>query len=140
MSFVVDARGAVMLGRRHCGLRFIVPPSATSRPARVQCRLVPGSRLPAGPPLSDAEALATRVLDFGPTRLKFDTSVQPLSVRLSVCLSVCLSQLVNAAPGRHGTVIVIIIIYSSLWRGTVVERRSLAGELSLSCARPAADG
>jgi len=26
------------------------------------------------------------------------------------------------------------------WRGTVVERRSMAGELSLSCARPAADG
>jgi len=26
------------------------------------------------------------------------------------------------------------------WRGTVVERRSLSGELSLSCARPAADG
>jgi len=26
------------------------------------------------------------------------------------------------------------------WRGTVVERRSLAGELSLSCAWPAADG
>ena len=26
------------------------------------------------------------------------------------------------------------------WRGTVVESRSLAGELSLSCARPAADG
>jgi len=26
------------------------------------------------------------------------------------------------------------------WRGTAVERRSLAGELSLSCARPAADG
>ena len=26
------------------------------------------------------------------------------------------------------------------WRDTVVERRSLAGELSLSCARPAADG
>jgi len=29
---------------------------------------------------------------------------------------------------------------SSWWRGTVVERLSLAGELSLSCARPAADG
>ena len=28
----------------------------------------------------------------------------------------------------------------SWWRGTVVERRSLAGELPLSCARPAADG
>jgi len=26
------------------------------------------------------------------------------------------------------------------WCSTVVERRSLAGELSLSCARPAADG
>ena len=26
------------------------------------------------------------------------------------------------------------------WRSTVVERRSLAGELSLSCARAAADG
>jgi len=25
-------------------------------------------------------------------------------------------------------------------RGTVIERRSLAGELSLSCARPVADG
>ena len=30
--------------------------------------------------------------------------------------------------------------FSSWWRSTVVERRSLAGELSLSCARPAADG
>jgi len=29
---------------------------------------------------------------------------------------------------------------SGWWRGTVVERRSLAGELSLSCTRPAADG
>jgi len=25
------------------------------------------------------------------------------------------------------------------WRGTVVERRSMTGELSLSCARPAAN-
>ena len=31
-------------------------------------------------------------------------------------------------------------VVSIWWRGTVVERRSLAGELSLSCARPAADG
>ena len=38
---------------------------------------------------------------------------------------------------------VIIILYYAIygwWRGTVVERRSLAGELSLPCARPAADG
>ena len=32
------------------------------------------------------------------------------------------------------------LLTSGWWRGTVVERRSLAGELSLSCARPAADG
>jgi len=29
---------------------------------------------------------------------------------------------------------------NSWWRGTVVERRSLTGELTLSCDRPAADG
>ena len=33
-----------------------------------------------------------------------------------------------------------VTYYLSWWRSTVVERRSLAGELSLSCARPAADG
>ena len=32
------------------------------------------------------------------------------------------------------------VAYSSWWRSTVVERRSLTGELSLSFARPAADG
>ena len=31
-------------------------------------------------------------------------------------------------------------ITASWWRSTAVERRSLTGELSLSCARPAADG
>jgi len=31
-------------------------------------------------------------------------------------------------------------MYTGWWRGTVIERRSLTGELSLSCARPAADG
>jgi len=36
--------------------------------------------------------------------------------------------------------LVIGRVVSGWWRGTVVERRSLAGELSLSCARPAADG
>ena len=33
-----------------------------------------------------------------------------------------------------------VLLPPSWWRGTVVERRSLTGELSLSCARPAADG
>jgi len=34
----------------------------------------------------------------------------------------------------------ILTKYGPRWRGTVVERRSLTGELSLSCARPTADG
>ena len=38
----------------------------------------------------------------------------------------------NVFVGAHNS--------GSWWRGSVVERRSLAGELSLSCARPAADG
>jgi len=33
-----------------------------------------------------------------------------------------------------------VVLNAGWWRGSVVERRSLAGELSLSCARPAADG
>jgi len=40
----------------------------------------------------------------------------------------------------HQAIFSTLYIGSSWWRGSVVERRSLAGELSLSCARPAADG
>ena len=43
-------------------------------------------------------------------------------------------------PSRRGKKFIRQIEYVLRWRGTVVERRSLAGELSLSCARPAADG
>jgi len=75
VSFVVDARGAVMSSRRHSGLRLIIPPLATSQPTRVQCKLVSPVKLTSAPPLSETDALAARVLDFGPTRLKFDTSV-----------------------------------------------------------------
>ena len=39
---------------------------------------------------------------------------------------------------RYTNVFIIIIFLTPVL--TVVERRSLAGELSLSCARPAADG
>jgi len=91
VSFLVDARGAVMFGRRHSGLRFIIPPLATSCPVQVQCKLVSEFKLASPPPLCEADALMARVLDFGPTRLKFDTLVQALSI-MSVCLSVCLSQ------------------------------------------------
>jgi len=41
----------------------------------------------------------------------------------------------------QGTAIIWGVHWRNSWRrGTVVERRSLTGELSLSCARPAADG
>jgi len=36
--------------------------------------------------------------------------------------------------------VLVVSSVGSWWRGTVVERWSLVGELSLSCARPAADG
>jgi len=65
-----------MIGRRHSGLRLIIPPSATSHPTRVQCKLINAvTKLSCPPPLSEAEALAARVLDFGPTRVKFDRLV-----------------------------------------------------------------
>jgi len=43
-------------------------------------------------------------------------------------------------PDRTFVAIYIGYLLVSWWRGAVVERRSLVGELSLSCARPAADG
>ena len=43
-------------------------------------------------------------------------------------------------PHQRFNVKLIVAQRASWWRGTVVERRSLTGELSLSCARPAADG
>jgi len=75
VSFMVDARGGVMFGRRHSGLRFIIPPLATSCPRRVQCKLVSASRLSCPPPLGEADSLAARVLDLGPTSVKFDRLV-----------------------------------------------------------------
>jgi len=47
----------------------------------------------------------------------------------------------NETHRFHSTIQILYLQWPcSGWRGTVVERRSLAGELSLSCARPAADG
>jgi len=44
-------------------------------------------------------------------------------------LSASIEQIVN-----------FIVVYIGWLRGTAVERRSSAGEFSLSCARPVADG
>ena len=53
--------------------------------------------------------------------------------RFSKVLSLACSQGNSAYPA-------INIFHLTWWHGTVVERRSLTGELSLFCARPAADG
>jgi len=76
VSFMVDARGGVMIGRRHSGLRVIIAPTATSEPTRVQCKLVNTTKLTCPPPMSEADALAARVIDLGQTRLKFDRLAQ----------------------------------------------------------------
>ena len=58
-------------------------------------------------------------------------------------VTVALSQLCDLRVQRPSLFLVLkaTVSYPGSWlRGTVVERRSLAGELSLSCARPAAAG
>ena len=98
VSFVVDARGAVMIGRRHSGLRIVVPPIATAHPTRVQCKLVTKSKLASLPPLTETDSLAVRVLDFGQTRTKFDRLV-------SGCLTPIYTYLVIFPYRQHSTII-----------------------------------
>ena len=50
----------------------------------------------------------------------------------------CVKTTGNLATTKYKCSTKILPVY--MLRGTVVERRSLAGELSLSCARPVADG
>ena len=57
-------------------------------------------------------------------------NVQPINFKLATVITTL----------RHVSVTQWANALSGWLRGTVVERRSLAGELSLSCARPAADG
>ena len=45
-----------------------------------------------------------------------------------------------SAGNRHCANCVGVLSLPSWWRSTVAKRRSLTGELSLPCARPAADG
>ena len=46
----------------------------------------------------------------------------------------------NAALTHLRQFFFVFYTFLGWWRSTVVERRSLTGKLSLSCARPAADG
>jgi len=54
--------------------------------------------------------------------------------------AIWLSKFRELLAGMRVSLLRNILAILGWWRSTVVERRSLTGELSLSCARPAADG
>ncbi|BES94389.1 ankyrin 3, node of Ranvier (ankyrin G) [Nesidiocoris tenuis] len=69
VSFLVDARGGAMRGCRHSGVNVVVPPRAAAAPIRLTCRYLRNRSI--APPLSEAQALATRVLELSPAGNKF---------------------------------------------------------------------
>ncbi|XP_061181777.1 ankyrin-2-like [Saccostrea echinata] len=71
ISFMVDARGGAMKGRRHSGVRIIIPPNRASMPTRVTCRLIKKDKLIHPIPLNEGEALAARIIEMGPVATKF---------------------------------------------------------------------
>jgi ankyrin len=71
ISFLVDARGGAMRGCRHSGVRVIIPPRKAAAPMRITCRYLRKEKLAHPPPLSEGEALASRVLEMGPHNAKF---------------------------------------------------------------------
>uniref|UniRef100_F1KQ68 Ankyrin-1 n=1 Tax=Ascaris suum TaxID=6253 RepID=F1KQ68_ASCSU len=71
ISFMVDARGGAMRGCRHSGVRIIIPPRKASQPMRITCRYLRRDKLAHPPPLSEGEALASRVLEMAPHGAKF---------------------------------------------------------------------
>ncbi len=89
---MVDARGGAMRGCRHSGVRVIIPPRKAPMPMRVTCRsarvlmskdkIIPltqnwfyrylkKDKLVHPPPLMEGEAIASRVLELGPSGAKF---------------------------------------------------------------------
>ncbi|VDN59030.1 unnamed protein product [Dracunculus medinensis] len=71
ISFMVDARGGAMRGCRHSGIRIIVPPRKAPQPTRITCRYLRKDKLAHPPPLSEGEALASRILEMAPHGAKF---------------------------------------------------------------------
>ena len=60
-----------MRGCRHSGVRVIIPPRKAAAPMRITCRYLRKEKLAHPPPLSEGEALASRVLEMGPHNAKF---------------------------------------------------------------------
>uniref|UniRef100_A0A0N5ATI0 Ankyrin-2 n=1 Tax=Syphacia muris TaxID=451379 RepID=A0A0N5ATI0_9BILA len=71
ISFLVDARGGAMRGCRHSGVRIIIPPRKTAQPTRITCRYLRKDKLAHPPPLSEGEALASRILEMSPHGVQF---------------------------------------------------------------------
>merc|ERR1712130_494877 len=71
VSFMVDARGGAMRGCRHSGVRVIIPPRKAPMPMRVTCRYLKKDKLIHPPPLMEGEAIASRILELGPSGAKF---------------------------------------------------------------------
>ena len=71
VSFMVDARGGAMRGCRHSGVRVIIPPKKAPMPMRITCRYLRKDKLIHPPPLMEGEAIASRILELGPTGAKF---------------------------------------------------------------------
>ena len=98
VSFVVDARGGAMRGCRHSGVRIIIPPGKACMPTRVTCKLVKKEKLTHPPPLMEGEALASRILEIGPTSAKF------LGYIVSSCLRLFSPWVPNLVLARYRSV------------------------------------
>ena len=68
---MVDARGGAMRGCRHSGVRVIIPPRKAAMPMRITCRYLKKDKLVHPPPLMEGEAIASRILELGPSGAKF---------------------------------------------------------------------
>ncbi|XP_033123044.1 ankyrin-3-like isoform X9 [Anneissia japonica] len=71
ISFMVDARGGTLSSCRMPGMRVVVPPNKATGPTRVTCRLVKHSKLITQPPVMESEALASRIIEVGPSGAQF---------------------------------------------------------------------
>jgi len=89
--------------------------------------------------------LATLIGPVDSCTVRFSTQIKGRGSNVSTRLDNAAIIPISAQCGFYGPIDASKSPYfrtlvDSWWRGTVVERRSLTGELSLSCARPAADG
>ena len=66
VSFLVDARGGSMTGSRRSGVRLVIPPQCAEQPVRLTIRQLRPDQVLHLPPLSEGEALASRIIHLTP--------------------------------------------------------------------------